>query len=135
MHSVLLILGLIACPLGMLAMGGMAWVAGKLGRGKTSADRDESGAQVATLPASSRDGEPQASAELGAGTGAGALMLARRFRGAQVRGADISAAMVDAARAKVPPGLADRIEFGVADAASPPYDDQAFDLVAQLNVP
>ena len=30
MHSVLLILGLIACPLGMLAMGGFAWAAGKL---------------------------------------------------------------------------------------------------------
>jgi hypothetical protein len=41
MHSVLLILGLLACPVGMLAMGGMAWVAGKLGREKTSAGHDD----------------------------------------------------------------------------------------------
>ena len=30
MHSVLLILCLIACPLGMFAMGGIVWAAGKL---------------------------------------------------------------------------------------------------------
>jgi SAM-dependent methyltransferase len=81
------------------------------------------------------ESEPQTILELGTGTGAGALMLARRFRAAQVRGADISAAMVDTARAKVPAELAHRIEFGVADASSLPYDDRAFDLVAQLNVP
>ena len=47
MHSVLLILGLLACPLGMLAMGGIAWAAGKLGRGKTSAGHsDHSDAQL-----------------------------------------------------------------------------------------
>lgn len=58
MHSVLLILGLLACPLGMLAMGGMAWAAGKLGRGKTSAGHnDHSDAQAATLPTPSRDGQ------------------------------------------------------------------------------
>jgi SAM-dependent methyltransferase len=79
--------------------------------------------------------EPQSVLELGTGTGAGALMLARRFADAQVRGADISAAMVDAARAKVPAELAGRVDFDVADAASLPYDDRAFDLVAQLNVP
>jgi ubiquinone/menaquinone biosynthesis C-methylase UbiE len=81
------------------------------------------------------EGEPQSILELGTGTGAGALMLARRFPAAQVRGADISAAMVDTARAKMPADLADRIEFGVADAASLPYNDRAFDLVVQLNVP
>jgi SAM-dependent methyltransferase len=81
------------------------------------------------------DREPATILELGTGTGAGALMLARRFPGAQVRGADISATMVDAARAKVPAELADRVEFGVADSASLPYEDHAFDLVAQLNVP
>ena len=41
MHSVLLILGLIACPLGMLAMGGIAWAAGKLGFGHSSGTVDE----------------------------------------------------------------------------------------------
>jgi hypothetical protein len=29
MDKALLLLGLLACPLGMLAMGGIAWVAGK----------------------------------------------------------------------------------------------------------
>jgi hypothetical protein len=32
------ILGLIACPLGMLAIGGVAWAAGKLGRGRWSSN-------------------------------------------------------------------------------------------------
>ena len=40
MHSVLLILGLLACPLGMVAMGGIAWAAGKLGLGRSSASAD-----------------------------------------------------------------------------------------------
>src|SRR5204862_6096350 len=58
MHSVFLILGLLACPLGMFAMGGVAWAAGKLGVGRSSADhRDDSHAQAAPRPAPSRDGQ------------------------------------------------------------------------------
>jgi hypothetical protein len=50
-HSILLILGLLACPLMMLAMGGIAWFAGKLGRGKTSPGHgDHSQAQAVSLP-------------------------------------------------------------------------------------
>lgn len=72
--------------------------------------------------------------ELGTGTGAGARMLARRFAGAQVEAVDLSPAMVQAATAKAS-GFADRVHFTVADASSLPYDDRAFDLVAQLNMP
>jgi ubiquinone/menaquinone biosynthesis C-methylase UbiE len=79
--------------------------------------------------------EPQAILELGTGTGAGSRMLARRFPAARIHGADLSSAMIDAARVNVPPELIDRIELEVADAASLPHEDQTFDLVAQLNMP
>ena len=36
MDKLWLVLGVLACPLGMVAMGGVAWFAGKLGRGRTS---------------------------------------------------------------------------------------------------
>ncbi len=81
------------------------------------------------------ESDPRSILELGTGTGAGALMLARRFPGARVYGTDISPAMVEAARTKLPAELGDRLEFEVADAASLPHDDGAFDLVAQLNLP
>ena len=42
--------------------------------------------------------------------------------------------MVDAARARSAE-VADRVQFAVADAASLPYDGDAFDLVTQLNMP
>jgi SAM-dependent methyltransferase len=73
--------------------------------------------------------------ELGTGTGAGAIALARRFTDAAVLGVDVSEAMVSAAAAKRPDELAGRLEFAVADAASLPYKDGTFDLVAQLNMP
>ena len=56
MHTVLLILGLIACPLMMFAMGGVAWAAGKLGRSAT-AQRNGGDARPATLTAGSSDGQ------------------------------------------------------------------------------
>jgi SAM-dependent methyltransferase len=79
--------------------------------------------------------EPQSILELGTGTGAGAVMLARRFPGARVSAVDLSAPMIDAARSKLIEELAARVDFAVADAASLPFPDQSFDLVAQLNVP
>src|SRR5688572_17104604 len=45
-------------------------------------------------------GEPERVLELGTGTGAGARMLARRFPAARVTAVDLSAEMVEAARAK-----------------------------------
>jgi SAM-dependent methyltransferase len=79
--------------------------------------------------------QPASILEVGTGTGAGARMLARRFPAARVVGVDLSAAMVEQARANVPDELAGRLEFAVGDAASLPYPDAAFGLVAQLNVP
>src|SRR3989440_2032757 len=61
-------------------------------------------------------------------------MLAGRFAGASVDAVDLSPAMVDAARARSAE-VADRVQFAVADAASLPYDGDAFDLVTQLNMP
>jgi SAM-dependent methyltransferase len=78
--------------------------------------------------------EPRRILELGTGTGAGARMLARRFPAARVAAVDLSAEMVDAARAKAGE-LGERIEFAAADAAELPFDDGSFDLVVQLNVP
>ena len=79
--------------------------------------------------------EPASILELGAGTGAGALLLASRFPDARVQAVDISGPMIAAAKAKLPAELAGRVEFEVGDAASLPQRDEAYDLVAQLNVP
>jgi ubiquinone/menaquinone biosynthesis C-methylase UbiE len=81
------------------------------------------------------ESEPEAILELGTGTGAGALMLARRFPSAEIRGVDISPAMVRAAEAKLPRELAARVRFEVADAAALPYARERFGLVVQLNMP
>src|SRR2546425_1022675 len=134
MHTVLLILGLIACPLMMFAMGGVAWAAGKLGWGQSATAQRNSG-DARPAACDRREREAESTRERGPGGGGGSLMPARRFPRARVRGVDISVAMVAAARAKAPPELADRIDFVAADAATLPFEDRAFDLVAQLNVP
>lgn len=81
------------------------------------------------------DRKPRRIIDLGTGTGAAALLLARRFTDAEVVGVDISKAMIEAARAKLPQELAGRVTFSVADAASLPFDEGRFDLVAQVSVP
>jgi SAM-dependent methyltransferase len=97
-------------------------------------DRPEHLAPLATA-CEHLDSEPASILELGTGTGAGARMLAHRFPVARIVGVDLSAAMVEQARANTPDELAGRLEFAVGDAASLPYPDGAFDLVAQLNLP
>jgi SAM-dependent methyltransferase len=79
--------------------------------------------------------EPARVLEIGTGTGAGALDLARRFPRAEIVGIDLSPAMVRAAEKKLPAELTGRVRFGVADAASLPFEDRSFDLVVQINVP
>lgn len=79
--------------------------------------------------------EPQMILELGTGTGAGALMLARRFPAAEVSAVDLSDAMVRQAQERMPAEMRDRVHFAVADAASLPFETGRFDLVCQLNLP
>jgi ubiquinone/menaquinone biosynthesis C-methylase UbiE len=78
---------------------------------------------------------PERALDVGTGTGAGALLLAREFPQASVRGVDISEEMIRAARAKVGLDPSGRVAFRVVDAAGLPYDDDSFDLVTHLNMP
>jgi ubiquinone/menaquinone biosynthesis C-methylase UbiE len=78
---------------------------------------------------------PARALDLGTGTGAGALWLARRFPDARVTGLDISEAMIEQAKAKLPDELSGRVEFVVGDAERLPFTDGSLDLVAQISVP
>jgi ubiquinone/menaquinone biosynthesis C-methylase UbiE len=80
-------------------------------------------------------GPPERVLDVGTGTGEGALLLAREFPRASVRGIDISPPMIRTAQAKIGLDPEGRVAFRVADAASLPYDPESFDLVAQLNMP
>lgn len=79
--------------------------------------------------------EPERALELGTGLGDGALLIAREFPQARVRGVDLSEEMIRRATGRVGLDPEGRIAFRVADAAALPYEDASFDLVAQLNVP
>jgi SAM-dependent methyltransferase len=81
------------------------------------------------------DRSPERILDIGCGTGEDALFLAREFPQARVRGVDLSEEMIRAAVAKVGLDPEGRIAFKVGDAASLPYPDDSFDLVAQLNMP
>jgi len=83
-------------------------------------------AALAALP-----GAPARALDLGTGTGGGARLIAARFPEASVVGADFSAAMIREARTRA---TGDRERYEVADATALPYEDGAFDLVAQLNM-
>jgi SAM-dependent methyltransferase len=78
---------------------------------------------------------PERALDLGTGTGAAALLVAREFPRASVRGVDFSEAMIAEAKAKVGLDPEGRIAFKVADAADLPWPDDSFDLVVQLNMP
>jgi SAM-dependent methyltransferase len=78
---------------------------------------------------------PERALDLGTGTGEGALLVAREFPRASVRGVDVSEAMIAAAKAKVGLDPEGRIAFKVADASDLPWPDDSFDLVVQLNMP
>jgi ubiquinone/menaquinone biosynthesis C-methylase UbiE len=77
---------------------------------------------------------PRRVLDLGTGTGAAAIAIARRFPEAEVVGVDLAAAMVDEARRKAPPDVAARMRFEVADAARLDYPGGAFDLVTLANM-
>jgi SAM-dependent methyltransferase len=71
-------------------------------------------------------GPPAAVADLGAGTGSLAVLLAQA--GYRVSGLDIAPAMVTAARAKTAAAAAEA-SFEVGDAAAPPWPPGTFDVV------
>jgi SAM-dependent methyltransferase len=72
--------------------------------------------------------------DLGTGTGAGALVLARRFPDAQVVGVDLSEAMLAQARRNTPANLTARVTFEAGDASGLRFGDDEFDLVAHANM-
>jgi SAM-dependent methyltransferase len=77
---------------------------------------------------------PARALDLGTGTGAGARVLAARFPEAEVVGVDLSERMLAEARRTLPPELAARVRFEVADASALPYADGAFELVTLSNM-
>jgi ubiquinone/menaquinone biosynthesis C-methylase UbiE len=77
---------------------------------------------------------PKRALDLGTGTGRAAFILARRYPEAEIMGADLAAAMLDEARERTPPELADRVRFHEADAERLPYPDASFDLVTLANM-
>jgi SAM-dependent methyltransferase len=77
---------------------------------------------------------PRRVLDLGTGTGAAALAIARRFPEAEILGVDLAEAMVAQARRKIPPELAGRVRFETADAAKLRFEDASFDLVALANM-
>ncbi|MGZ5320810.1 MAG: class I SAM-dependent methyltransferase [Solirubrobacterales bacterium] len=79
--------------------------------------------------------EPERALDIGTGTGSGALLVAREFPRARVRGVDLSEEMIRLARARVGLDPEGRIAFRVADAAALAWEDGSFDLVTQINMP
>lgn len=79
--------------------------------------------------------EPERALDIGTGTGTAALLLAREFPRARVRGVDISEQMIRRAKARIGLDPEGRVAFRVADASSLPWGEDSFDLVAQLNMP
>jgi SAM-dependent methyltransferase len=72
--------------------------------------------------------------DLGTGTGKAARLVAARYPQATVVGVDISPAMIEQASALLPPELAGRVRYEVADASALPFPDASFDLVVLLNM-
>ena len=77
---------------------------------------------------------PHRALDLGTGTGKAARVVARVFPETEVVGVDLAPAMVEQAARLLPPELADRVRFAVADGAALPFEDGAFDLVILQNM-
>ena len=77
---------------------------------------------------------PRRVLDLGTGTGAAALAMAKRWPEADVVGADLSEAMLAEARRKLSDDLSGRVRFVAADAASLPFADGEFALATLANM-
>jgi ubiquinone/menaquinone biosynthesis C-methylase UbiE len=80
------------------------------------------------------DASPRRTLDLGTGTGQAAFAIAARFPATELVGVDISERMLDEARKRTPPELADRVRFESADASALPFDAGSFDLVVLANM-
>jgi len=80
------------------------------------------------------EGPPARVLDVGTGTGKAARLVAERFPDAEVLGVDLAPAMVEEAHRLLPPELAARVRFQVADASALPVPDGAFELVVLLNM-
>ena len=79
--------------------------------------------------------EPERALDIGTGLGDGALLIAREFPHARVRGVDISAEMIRRAQDRIGLDPEGRVAFKVADASDLPFEEDSFDLVTLLNMP
>jgi tRNA1(Val) A37 N6-methylase TrmN6 len=70
---------------------------------------------------------PERALDIGTGTGTAALLVAREFPQARVRGIDISEGMIERAKRRVGLDPEGRIAFRVGDAAALPWPDDFFD--------
>jgi ubiquinone/menaquinone biosynthesis C-methylase UbiE len=77
---------------------------------------------------------PARALDLGTGTGAGAVVIARRFPETEVVGVDLSGEMLEVARRGLPDELRGRITFQRVDASKLPFEDGSFQLVAHANM-
>ena len=77
---------------------------------------------------------PRRALDLGTGTGAAALAIARRWPETSVVGVDLAEAMLAEARRALPAELAPRVRFERGDAARLPYPSETFDLVTLANM-
>ena len=78
--------------------------------------------------------KPRKVLDLGTGTGEGAFVLARQLPDAEIVGADLAERMLEQARKRTPPELANRVRFERADASALPYGDGSFELVTHANM-
>src|SRR5262245_27120728 len=76
--------------------------------------------------------EPERALDVGTGTGAAALLVAREFPQARVRGVDLAEGMIEQAKKRIGLDPEGRVAFKVADAAHLPWLDDSFDLVTML---
>jgi SAM-dependent methyltransferase len=79
--------------------------------------------------------EPERALDIGTGLGDGALLIAREFPHARVRGIDLSEEMIRRAQGRIGLDPEGRVAFRTGDASALPYGDDSFDLVALLNMP
>lgn len=78
---------------------------------------------------------PEGILDVGCGTGAATLFLAREFPRARVRGVDISPQMINLAGSKIGLDPEARVAFREGDASQLPWPDDSFDLVTAVNMP